>query len=30
LRERIRAALPVAPDGSIRLSARAFAVRGVN
>jgi len=30
LRERIRAALPAAPDGSIRLSARAFAVRGVN
>src|SRR5262245_36056431 len=30
LRERIRAALPAALDGSIRLSARAFAVRGVN
>jgi len=30
LRDRIRAALPVATDGSIRLSARAFAVRGVN
>jgi SAM-dependent methyltransferase len=29
LRDRIRAALPIAPDGSIRLSARAFAVRGV-
>jgi SAM-dependent methyltransferase len=29
LRDRIRAALPVAPDGSIRLSARAFAIRGV-
>jgi SAM-dependent methyltransferase len=29
LRERLRAALPVEPDGSIRLVARAFAVRGV-
>lgn len=29
LRERLRATLPIAPDGSIRLSARAFAVRGV-
>jgi hypothetical protein len=29
LRERIRAALPVAADGSIRLVARAWAVRGV-
>jgi SAM-dependent methyltransferase len=29
LRDRIRAALPVAPDGSIRLGARAFAIRGV-
>lgn len=28
LGERIRAALPVAPDGSIRLTARAWAVRG--
>jgi SAM-dependent methyltransferase len=28
LRDRIRAALPVATDGSIRLSARAFAIRG--
>jgi SAM-dependent methyltransferase len=28
LQDRIRAALPVAPDGSIRLSARAFAIRG--
>jgi SAM-dependent methyltransferase len=28
LRERIRAALPVAPDGSINLIARAWAVRG--
>jgi SAM-dependent methyltransferase len=28
LRERIRAALPIAPDGSIRLIARAWAVRG--
>jgi SAM-dependent methyltransferase len=28
LRERIRAALPVAPDGSIRLVARAWAIRG--
>jgi hypothetical protein len=28
LRERIRAALPVAPDGSIALAARAWAVRG--
>jgi hypothetical protein len=30
LRDKIRAALPAARDGSIRLSARAFAVRGVN
>jgi SAM-dependent methyltransferase len=29
LRERLRATLPVAADGSISLSARAFAVRGV-
>jgi hypothetical protein len=29
LRERLRAALPIAPDGSIRLIARAFAVRGL-
>jgi len=29
LRERLRAALPVAPDGTIKLVARAFAVRGV-
>jgi hypothetical protein len=28
LRERIRAALPVAADGSIALVARAWAVRG--
>jgi hypothetical protein len=28
LREKIRAALPVAADGSIDLSARAWAVRG--
>lgn len=28
LRERIRGALPIAPDGSIRLTARAWAVRG--
>lgn len=28
LRERIRAALPIAPDGSIELVARAWAVRG--
>ncbi len=28
LRERIRSALPVSPDGSIRLVARAWAVRG--
>jgi len=28
LRERLRAALPVSPDGSIALSARAWAVRG--
>jgi hypothetical protein len=28
LRERLRASLPVQPDGSIRLSSRAFAVRG--
>ena len=28
LRERIRAALPIAPDGSIHLIARAWAVRG--
>jgi SAM-dependent methyltransferase len=28
LRDRIRAALPVASDGSIRLSARAFTIRG--
>jgi SAM-dependent methyltransferase len=30
LRERIRAGLPVAPDGSIPLIARAWAVRGMN
>jgi SAM-dependent methyltransferase len=29
LRERLRAALPIAPDGTIRLVARAFAVRGL-
>ncbi|HET6847047.1 MAG TPA: class I SAM-dependent methyltransferase, partial [Anaerolineales bacterium] len=29
LRERIRAGLPIAPDGSIPLTARAWAVRGV-
>jgi SAM-dependent methyltransferase len=29
LRERIRAALPIAPDGSIQLIARAWAVRGI-
>jgi SAM-dependent methyltransferase len=29
LRERIRAGLPIEPDGSIRLIARAWAVRGV-
>jgi hypothetical protein len=29
LRERIRAELPVAPDGAIHLIARAWAVRGV-
>jgi SAM-dependent methyltransferase len=29
LHERLRAAVPVAPDGTIRLVARAFAVRGV-
>jgi len=28
LREAIRASLPIAPDGSIRLAARAWAVRG--
>jgi hypothetical protein len=28
LRERIRSTLPIAPDGSIRLTARAWAVRG--
>jgi len=28
LRERVRAALPVAADGSINLIARAWAVRG--
>ncbi len=28
LRERLRAPLPAAPDGSIRLTARAWAVRG--
>jgi SAM-dependent methyltransferase len=28
LRDRIRAALPVAPDGSIPMSARAFTIRG--
>jgi hypothetical protein len=28
LRERLRASLPVAEDGSIRLTARAWAVRG--
>jgi len=28
LRERVRAALPVAADGSIALAARAWAVRG--
>jgi hypothetical protein len=30
LRERIKATLAAAPDGRIRLSARAFAIRGVN
>jgi hypothetical protein len=29
LRERLRATLATEPDGSIRLTARAFAVRGV-
>jgi hypothetical protein len=29
LRERLRAALPIEADGSIRLMARAFAVRGI-
>ena len=29
LRERLRAALPTAPDGAIRLIARAWAVRGI-
>jgi hypothetical protein len=29
LRERLRSTLPIAPDGSIRLIARAFAVRGL-
>ncbi|MEA2526243.1 MAG: hypothetical protein QOF73_3470, partial [Thermomicrobiales bacterium] len=29
LREKIRAALPIEPDGSIHLIARAWAVRGV-
>jgi hypothetical protein len=29
LRERLRTALPIAPDGTIKLVARAFAVRGV-
>jgi hypothetical protein len=29
LRERLRTILPIAPDGSIRLLARAFAVRGI-
>ncbi|WP_159589730.1 class I SAM-dependent methyltransferase [Chelativorans xinjiangense] len=29
LQEKLRAELPAAPDGSIRLTARAFAVRGV-
>ena len=29
LRELLRAALPVAPDGSVPLTARAWAVRGV-
>jgi hypothetical protein len=28
LRDRIRAGLPVSPDGSIRLTARAWAVQG--
>ena len=28
LRERLRATLPTAPDGSISLTARAWAVRG--
>jgi hypothetical protein len=28
LRERLKASLPVQPDGSIRLIARAWAVRG--
>jgi hypothetical protein len=28
LRERLRASLPAEPDGSIRLSARAWAVQG--
>jgi hypothetical protein len=28
LRERIRASLPVEPDGSIHLTARAWAARG--
>ncbi len=29
LREQIRARLPIAPDGSVRLTARAWAVRGI-
>ena len=29
LRERLRATLPIVPDGSIHLIARAWAVRGV-
>jgi hypothetical protein len=28
LRERLRSTLPTAPDGSIELTARAWAVRG--
>jgi hypothetical protein len=29
LREKLRANLPTSPDGSVRLMARAFAIRGV-
>jgi hypothetical protein len=29
LREKLRASLPASPDGTIRLTARAFAIKGV-
>jgi hypothetical protein len=29
LREQVRASLPLAPDGSVHLTARAWAVRGI-